>query len=371
MPTGKPTALNVAGPGTSSSATSSRRSTSRRRRATRTRCCARSGTPPGVEHAYVTGAGPIQHDLDPIFNQDLKRGEFEIALPIALLILFAVFGLSFAVTIPLVFAACTITGTLGIVYGVAHLAVTPTYTTNLVQLIGLGIAVDYSLLIVYRFREELAAGTPSDDAVVRTMQTAGRAVIFSGAAVALGLALLVAMPLPFMRMMGVAGFLIPIVSILAAATLQPALLSYYGRRGTARKRILPGEPIDPEHGFWARLARSIMARPFVYLAAGTALLVAAAVPAFFLQVTPGSTFGIPRSPQSVQGFDLLRRAVGTGRRRAVAGARRGEVRLGARAPDAGSDWPSGRPGMRRPRGGKPSTRAGRALRRPEPAATSR
>jgi putative drug exporter of the RND superfamily len=270
------------------------------------------GRPAGAQRVYVTGAGPIQHDLDPIFQRDLRHGEFLFALPIALLVLLAVFGLSWAVTIPLLFAACTITATLGIVYWVAHLAVTPTYATNLVQLIGLGIAVDYSLLIVYRFREELAAGRTEDEAVVRTMETAGRAVVFSGFAVALGLALLIAMPLPFMRMLGIAGFLIPIVSIAAAVTLQPALLSLYGRRGSARRRILPGAPTDPERGFWARLARSIMARPVVYLVSGTALLLAAAVPAFFLQVTPGSTFGIPRWPQSIQGFTLLQHAVGTG-----------------------------------------------------------
>src|SRR5581483_5783474 len=158
------------------------------------------GRPAGVAHTYVTGAGAIQHDLDPIFNQDLKRGELEIAIPIALLVLIAVFGISAAVTIPLIFAACTIMGTLGLMYGVAHVTTTPTYTTNLIQLIGLGLAVDYSLLIVYRFREELARGLERDDAVVRTMQTAGRAVVFSGASVALGLLLLVAIPLPFMRM---------------------------------------------------------------------------------------------------------------------------------------------------------------------------
>src|SRR6185437_10132458 len=232
--------------------------------------------------------------------------------PIALAILFAVFGLSLAVTIPFVFAACTIMGSLGVLYGIAHLASTPTYTTNLIQLIGLGIAVDYSLLVVYRFREELARGLAKDEAVVRTMETAGRAVVFSGAAVALGLALLIAMPLPFMRMMGVAGFLIPCTSILAASTLQPVLLSFYGRRGTARKRILPGEPHDPERGFWARLARAIMARPVLFLLGGTALLTAATVPAFSLRLTPGSTFGIPRTPQSIRGFDVLRRAVGPG-----------------------------------------------------------
>ena len=154
-------------------------------------------------------------------------------------------------------------GTLGIVYGVASIWATPTYATNLVQLIGLGIAVDYSLLIVYRFREELAAGQDVDDAVVRTMQTAGRAVVFSGIAVALGLALLVAMPLPFIRMLGVAGFLIPVVSILAAVTLQPVLLSLLR---PARHRAPPGAAAAGRRAARARLLgrgspRSIMARP--------------------------------------------------------------------------------------------------------------
>jgi uncharacterized membrane protein YdfJ with MMPL/SSD domain len=270
------------------------------------------GRPPGVDRVYVTGAAAIQHDLDPVFQNDLKHGELMIAVPIAFLVLLAVFGFSWAVTIPLIFAACTISGTLGIVYGVAGIWATPTYATNLVQLIGLGIAVDYSLLIVYRFREELATGKDIDDALVRTMQTAGRAVVFSGIAVALGLALLVAMPLPFIRMLGVAGFLIPLVSIVGAVTLQPVLLSYYGRRGTARHRVLPRRDTPTDAGFWARLARAIMARPILFLVAGTSVLVLMAVPAFWIQLTPGSTFGIPRTSQSVRGFDVLRQAVGAG-----------------------------------------------------------
>jgi RND superfamily putative drug exporter len=270
------------------------------------------GRPAGVQQIYVTGAAAIQHDLDPVFNSDLKHGELMIAVPIAFLVLLAVFGLSWAVTIPLVFAACTITGTLGIVYGVASIWATPTYATNLVQLIGLGIAVDYSLLIVYRFREEIANGLALDEAIVRTMQTAGRAVVFSGIAVALGLALLVAMPLPFIRMLGVSGFLIPLVSIVGAVTLQPVLLSFYGRRGTARRRVLPARAPRPERGFWSRLARTIMAKPVYFLVAGTAVLVLMAVPALGLQLTPGSTFGIPRTSQSVRGFDVLRQAVGPG-----------------------------------------------------------
>ena len=277
--------------------------------------------PPGVQ-AYVSGQAAIQHDLDPIFSNDLKKGE-SIAIPIALLVLLAVFGLSLATTMPFIFAAATITGTLGIVYIVAHHMTMATYVTNLVQLIGLGIAIDYSLLVVYRFREELARGSATDDAVVRTMETAGRAVIFSGATVAIGLALLLFMPVPFMRSMGVGGFLIPLVSIAAAGTLQPALLSLYGRRGTARVHVaewLRGKGAtlphvagpDEEHGFWARLARSIMRRPLVFLAGGAAVLVAAAVPAYALRLTPGSAQGIPQTPESVRGLNVLRAAVGPG-----------------------------------------------------------
>jgi uncharacterized membrane protein YdfJ with MMPL/SSD domain len=277
--------------------------------------------PPGVD-AYVSGQPAIQHDLDPIFSKDLRKGE-SIALPIALLVLLTVFGLSLSATIPFLFAAATITGTLGIVFVFAHYLTMATYVTNLVQLIGLGIAIDYSLLIVYRFREELERGGSKDDAIARTMATAGRAVIFSGATVAIGLALLLFMPVPFMRSMGVGGFLIPLVSIAAASTLQPVLLSLYGRRGTKRVHLAEwlrqrGLPLphlagpDVEHGFWARLARTIMRRPLLFFAAGSAILVAAAVPVVDLQLTPGSAQGIPQTPQSVHGLNLLRDAVGPG-----------------------------------------------------------
>src|SRR5438270_147886 len=278
-------------------------------------------TPAGVE-GYVSGQPAIEHDLDPIFSHDLAHGE-SIALPIALAVLLAVFGLSLAATIPFLFAAATITGTLGIVFIFAHYMTMATYVTNLVQLIGLGIAIDYSLLIVYRFREELEKGGTKDDVIVRTMATAGRAVVFSGATVAIGLALLLFMPLPFMRSMGVGGFLIPLVSLAAAATLQPALLSVYGRRGTRRAHVADrlrrlGLPLphfagpDVEHGFWARLARAIMRRPLTFLAAGVAVLVAAAIPVSALQLTPGSAQGIPQTPQSVRGLNVLRHALGPG-----------------------------------------------------------
>jgi RND superfamily putative drug exporter len=278
-------------------------------------------TPPGVE-GFVSGQPAIQRDLDPVFGHDLARGE-SIALPIALAVLLAVFGLSLAATIPFIFAAATITGTLGVVFIFAHYMTMATYVTNLVQLIGLGIAIDYSLLILYRFREELEHGGSKDDAIVRTMETAGRAVVFSGATVAIGLALLLFMPLPFIRSMGVGGFLIPLVSIGAAVTLQPSLLSVYGRRGTKRVHVADwlrrkSVPLphfagpDVEHGFWARLARAIMSKPLAILAIGAGVLLAAAIPVFALQLTPGSAQGIPQTPSSVRGLNVLRDAVGPG-----------------------------------------------------------
>ncbi|MHB8642812.1 MAG: MMPL family transporter [Gaiellaceae bacterium] len=257
----------------------------------------------GMPRAYVTGQPAIQHDLDPVFSSDLRRGE-AIAVPAALLVLLALFGLSLAVVVPFVFAGCTITAALALVYLLAHRLDMVTYVTNLVELIGLGLAIDYSLLVVHRFREELARGRAVNDAIAVTAATAIRSVVFSGVAVAIGLGLLLLVPVPFIRSIGVAGLVIPIVSIAAALTLQPVLLSFAGRRAGAYK--------EKENGAWERLARAIMRRPKAFLAAGTAVLAAAAVPALWLHVTPGSFASIPSTTESMRGLTLLRDQVGQG-----------------------------------------------------------
>jgi RND superfamily putative drug exporter len=270
---------------------------------------------PGAVHAYVTGQAAIQHDLDPVFSTDLRHGEFGIAIPAALAVLLVVLGLSAIVTLPLLFAAATIAATLGFVFVVAHEIVMATYVTNFVELIGLALAIDYSLIVVYRFREELDRENSVEDAVVRTMTTAGRSVVFSGATVTLGLALLLFIPVPFVRSLGIGGFLIPLVSVAAATTLLPSLLSLYGRRGSARVRVIGrrhGSIKSGGPGFWHWLARAIMRRPVVFLASGAALLLLAAAPAFALRLTPGSADGVPQTLPSVHGFDVLRGALGAG-----------------------------------------------------------
>jgi putative drug exporter of the RND superfamily len=260
----------------------------------------------GMPDALVTGQPAIQHDLDPRLAADLRRGE-AVAIPLALLILALVLGLSVALAIPFVFAACTIAATLAVLYPVARLLPVTPYATNLVQLIGLGLAVDYSLLIVCRYREELAVANGRVESIVRTMDSAGRAVVFSGLAVAIGLALLLFVQVPFIRTMGLAGLLIPLVSIAAALTLQPVLLSFCGRRalvGAPRVRVLRMP--------WAAVARAIMRRPLGVAVATGAVLVMAAVPALFLHLTPGSLASLPRSTEATRGLVYLNRAFGPG-----------------------------------------------------------
>jgi RND superfamily putative drug exporter len=271
------------------------------------------GTIPGAQD-WLTGQAATEHDLDPVFEQDLQKGELFIAVPIALLLLIVTFG-TLAFLLPAIFAAVTIPTTLGIVWIFANFMELTTYLTNLVSLIGLGIAIDYSLLIVYRFREELAKHETKDEAIVRTMATAGRAVVFSGTAVAIGLALLLFMPLPFMRGFGVGGLIIPAVSVIAAVTLLPVLLSLIGQP-LDRVRLLPKKVLERrvshERGFWPALARTIMRRPLPVAIGASAFLVLLALPVFTLQLGPGSNEGIPKRLESVQGLDQLTAAVGAG-----------------------------------------------------------
>jgi uncharacterized membrane protein YdfJ with MMPL/SSD domain len=262
---------------------------------------------------YVSGQAAIEHDLDPVFASDLKVGELFIAVPIALLILVFVFG-TLAFLLPFVFAAAAIPVTLGIIWIFANFMELTTYLQNLVMLIGLGIAIDYSLLVVYRYREELGGGKSKEDAIVRTMQTAGRAVVFSGTAVGIGLALMLFMPLPFMRGFGIGGLVIPLVSVLCALTLLPVLMWFLAAKLDG-VRLLPRWIIDrreAETNFWVRLSRTIMRRPVLFAAGTAALLVALALPVLSLELGPGSNKGIPQDLEGVQGLNVITEAVGEG-----------------------------------------------------------
>src|ERR687898_636263 len=255
-----------------------------------------AGDIPGAT-LFVTGQSAIESDLEPVQNRDLF-----------------VFG-TLAFLLPFMLAAVAIPTTLAFVWIFANFMTLSTYLTNMVTLIGLGIAVDYSLLMVHRYREERKVGRSKEDAVAVTMSTAGRAVVFSGTAVAIGLALMLFMPLPFMRGFGLAGLLIPLVSVAAAITLLPVLM-YWLEDRMDRVRLIPKRVIerreDSESNFWALLADRIMKRPYAFAAGTTAALLLLAAPLLTLQLGPGSNEGIPRDLEAVQGLNVLAEAVGEG-----------------------------------------------------------
>jgi RND superfamily putative drug exporter len=271
------------------------------------------GPIPGAR-TYLTGFPALGHDEQPIYSHDLSRGE-EIAAPIAILVLLFMFGTLGAVAVPIAFVAATLPTTLGLVWAIAHLGNMAQYVTNIITLIGLAIAIDYSMLVVFRFREELNRGEEVDAALQTTMRTAGRATLFSGMTVAIGLAALLFMPLPFMRSMGAGAVLIPLVSMAASATLLPALLSLLGTRVNSL-RIVPRSLLERRAsgapGMWSRLAHSIMRHPVAYLVPTSALMLALAIPATGLRVTGGDNRSTPPGTEAANGLLLLESRIGPG-----------------------------------------------------------
>jgi putative drug exporter of the RND superfamily len=272
------------------------------------------GTVPGAR-TYLTGYPALNHDTQPIYNDDLRRGE-SIAAPVALLVLAFMFGTLGAIAVPFVFALVSIPTTLGLVWIFAHFMDMAIYVTNIVTLIGLAIAIDYSMLVVFRYREELELHDDPHDALVKTMATAGRATLFSGATVAVGLALLVFMPLPFMRSMGVGGLLVPLVSIAASATFLPAFLAVMGRK-VNRLRVIPRRILERRAaqdvtGGWHRFAMAIMRRPLLWGGLAATVLIALALAATDLHLTGGDNRGLPITTEAARGLKIMEDTLGPG-----------------------------------------------------------
>lgn len=258
--------------------------------------------------AYVTGEPAIQHDLTPILASDLRRGEL-VAVPIVLVILALTLGISLALVIPVVIAAATIAATLGVVYLLAHVVPMASYAPNLVELLAIGLAVDYSYLLVARLREELRDPARSvAEAIATTMSTAGRAVLFSSLTVVFGLAAVLLVPVPFIRSVALAVLVVPVFSLLATLTLQPALLAVLGRRVEwSRLRLRGASTLR-----WRGVVETVVRNRAAVLVGGALLVALAVSPIVDLQLTPGSIFAIPHSNGSARGEALLLRAVGAG-----------------------------------------------------------
>lgn len=268
----------------------------------------------GLGNALVTGPSAINRDVTPILATDLQHGQ-TIAILLALLLLILVLGFCWAVIVPFLFAGATISVVLGLVFLIAQKFLMVLYIPNIIELIGLGLAIDYSLLIVHRFRREILSMPDGcvDDAIARTMQTAGRTVILSGLVVSIGLATLFLVPIPFVRSLGAAGLLVPVVSVIATVTLQPAMLSHLGRGGVTPKRfhgLLARK--DLMTGFFAKASHFVIRRPkFVFIFSVITLAIMASS-VFWLQVTPSALTSIPANLESSRALSMVTDRVGPG-----------------------------------------------------------
>ena len=192
----------------------------------------------------------------------------------ALVILLFVFGTLPAILMPIAVAVAAILNTFTLIWGLTYLTNVSIIVQFLIALVGLGVAIDYALLMIFRFRDELREGEDVETALVETMTHAGRSVIISGSTVAVGLLSMLVLPLPFIRSMGLGGMLIPAVSVLAAITLLPAMLALLGTRINS-VRVMPRRLVDrghPEDGAWGRWARFVLRRPVVVAAVGLAIV---------------------------------------------------------------------------------------------------
>jgi RND superfamily putative drug exporter len=267
----------------------------------------------GLAGAMVTGPPAIQGDFEPILSSDLKGGGV-LAIGVALLILIMVFGLSRAVVLPFITAGATIAAAISVVYILADHVLMVLYIPNVVELIGLGLAIDYSILITHRFISEIKNNeTDREGAVLRTMETAGRTVLLSGLTASIGLTTLFLVPIPFIRSLGAAGLVVPVVSLLAALTLQPVALYYMGAKGV-KPYFIKGafNRSDEMQGLWAKIAGIVIKRPWQVLVSGVMVLLVAASSIAWLQLTPTSLRAIPSNIESAQGLNFVVDRVGPG-----------------------------------------------------------
>ncbi|MBI4302000.1 MAG: MMPL family transporter [Chloroflexi bacterium] len=255
----------------------------------------------------MTGLAPVYADVVKVSERDLRKAEI-LGLPLALLALVVVFGSLVAAGLPVAMGGISVAITLALIYFIAQRTNMSIFVMNMVSMLGLGIAIDYSLFIVSRFREELR-DKDVEQSLTRTMATAGKAVAFSGSTVFIGLMGLVTFKFVMLRSLGIGGALVVLISLLAALTLVPAILAVLGLRVNTLS-IIPQRRLGG--GFWQGLATTVMRYPGAIFIIVIVFLLATGSP--FLRVKLGSPDAsiLPPDVPSRQGFDIIRQKFGTG-----------------------------------------------------------
>jgi len=259
---------------------------------------------------YVTGEAAINHDFSVTSDKDLRRAEV-ITFSLVLLLLLVTFGTAVAAFLPLLLAGASVAGGTALIYLIGRTTDTSVFALNVASMIGLGLAIDFSLIVVNRFREELARRGDVESAVEATMATAGRSILYSGVTVMLGMLVLsVLVDLMVIRSISLGVLVVAATALLAGLTLLPAVLGLLGQR-VERLRVLPKRPPKPEsEGFWYRWSHTIMRRPWAWLGVSLAIIVVLALPALGLKMLGSTPKLLPHNTESVKGLDIINKQFG-------------------------------------------------------------
>ena len=285
-----------------------------------------AGPRDGVQ-TYLVGQQALWAGMQDLSKEDLESAE-RTGFPIVLLILLAVFGSLAAAALPLAlgFASVSITG--AAIFFLSQSTDMSVFTTNVASMIGIGVAVDYSLFILARYREEMRAGREPDQARAIALRTSGLAVVFSGVTVIISLGGLFLVDSTTIRSMAMGAIVVVAVSILAAVTLLPALMNLLGTRAYARGRIAtvtglvfrslrwrrrrPGSTLEAKPDFWTRWTDRVTKRPVLAATLSAAVLLVLAIPALSLEFGDGALRQFPKANETRVGSELAAERLGPG-----------------------------------------------------------
>ncbi len=256
----------------------------------------------------LAGAPAFFEDVERLSEQDLQRAEL-IAIPFALIALVLVFGTLMGAGVPLLVGGFSVATVLGLLFVVGHYVDLSIFVLNLTTMLGLGLAIDYSLFITSRYREELKTREPHE-AVAATVDAAGQAVFYSGITVMIGLSGLVLFDFMFLRSVGIAGLFVVAMSVLGALTLLPAVLAIVGTRINSLR--LFGRESDNEGIFWVRLSNFVMDRPWAVFLPTIALLLMLGIPFLNANLSSPDASILPSRVDSRKGSDILEREFNAG-----------------------------------------------------------
>jgi len=258
----------------------------------------------------VTGRHTVNADVSTLAAGDLRRGELDFGLPIALVVLVLVFGALVAGLLPLLMAVLSIAVGFGVASLVSQEFHLSSFIINMMTAMGLALGIDYSLVIVSRFREERARGAAREAAILRTAATAGRAVLFSGSTFVVALLAMFLVPTNVMRSLAAGAIIVGVTSVAAALTLLPAMLALLGDRVDAGRLPLvsPARTTDGSGGRWRSVVDRVIRRPGRSLALAGGAMLLLAVPVLGLHIGQSGVATLPSSVPSEQGYVALARA---------------------------------------------------------------